>query len=279
MWLLVDKFIPLGFSLCSGLSAFLLIASLSVLPVNCISAQINHNFFGDEFLTQRENHHWITSTQIKELYVLKNDPVSEIASVVWIEFDHNGLPVKKYTGDVSNSWKPGDELNFHTLEDYLYIMRDLFLRQEVTEINLNENENRDTVNQRISYINFFNRDQYQTPEGTLLKFQFVSGNMLTQILAESDTNSHFLELSYEDKVPNKITEKYRKKMGPTETLRTAHYAYDENMLPTEITILEGESTVRLKMKYDKRAIPLSKTIFKNGIKTGENVYFFTFDEP
>nr|MBS0038200.1 hypothetical protein [Saprospiraceae bacterium] len=279
MWLLVDKFIPLGYSLFCGLSASLLIVSLSVLPITYTSAQINHNFFGDEFLTHRENHHWIKSNQIKELHLLKKDPVSEIASVVWIEFDHNGLPVKKYTGDVSNSWKPGDELNFHTLEDYLYIMRDLFLRQEVTEINLKENEKRDTVNQRISYINFFNRDQYVTPDGILLQYQFVSGNRLTQIKAESDTNSHYFEVSYEDKVPNKITEKYREKMGPAEILRTALYHYDENMLPTEITILEGESTVRLKMKYDERTIPLSKTIFKNGIKTGENVYFFTFDGP
>lgn len=256
----------------SPISLLTIILCFSSLTFHNLQSQNHFNYFGDELLTFRHGHNWIASQGIDVIYeVIKTGEAGRVNSY---QFDHNGLPEKIIRGNWNETWKPGDTLEWERGTDFLYVMKDLFLRQESFHLIKNEKGKWDTLSTSVRYINFFNRPNYSNSEGVKLEYYFDNNNRLIQMeLKYSSKANTIIELSYESSRLNEVME-FRKVNGHRKLLRSAEYVYDNYNRPSKILALREEQLRIVEIDYGTDGYPIAKRVIENEkiVKDIEYIY-------
>lgn len=228
------------------------------------SAQYVENFFMDGFGTHRENHSFLTANNVGKIYELREDVKTGEKILMVSRYDHNGLPVyqKFFETSEEEPWEPNDR-PFEQI-DYLYIMENLFLMRQKTRLKLQE-DNRDTVDVSMDYINFFQRSEKLMEDGTSLQYQYKNDNQLQTLVAVFPDSSIFkLEVNYLYGRAKEVNEMKKEPGGYLQVVRTAEYVYDQLNRPFMVTIMEGESVKKATIEYDSQGMPAKITWKING---------------
>ncbi len=251
---------------------------LLALAGDSAQAQVQHNFFGDDYLSFRENHNWIANSRIEKLYVVKEELETNELKAVVIHYDHNGLPVLEQVGRVDSDWSPGEEMEHLAERHFMYVMDELFLRQEITKIEHRGGSAGDTLSRSLRFINYFNRGQYETRDGQVFKFEFAPGSKISKIEIQTGENNKFLHFDYQNSQLISVAEERILSGGDTVLVRVAEYEYDYSHRPSEIVVRAEDQIKRTVLRYDRHAFPESAEIYKNDELVQKQRFFFVRKE-
>ena len=251
---------------------------LLAVAADSIQAQVQHNFFGDDYLSFRENHNWIANSRIEKLYVVKEELETNELKAIVIQYDHNGLPVLEQVGRVDSDWSPGEEMEHLAEKHFMYVMDELFLRQEITEIEHRGGSAGDTLSRDLRFINYFNRPQYETRDGQVFKFEFAPGGKISKMEIQTRDNNKFFRFDYQENQLISVAEERIAGGGDTALVRVAEYDYDYSHRPSEIVVRVGDQITRTELSYDRHSLPESAVIYKNDQPVEKQRFFFVRKE-
>ena len=248
------------------------IAGISLNGISLLSQNIHHNYFFDDPLSFREDHNWLSTHEMLNIYELTIQFPGEEKSMAEIVLDHNGLPVAEQISQSDFDWEKR-ELGSITEEfHHIYVMDNFFLRRKSTHIK-HTGARPDSLETGEMLVNFFNREQYESSGGPKLIYEFKGETRPASIeLISDENNGRRIELKYRDGWLSKAVEYSFGEEGLNKKIRSATYSYDDHNRPHKATLhSEGEEKT-VEITYDRINKPSKITFFSNGEVVEKRLY-------